>query len=207
MITRISLILSAIVFSTSATPAAFSALVNIGFDDGAGNGVLIEDFYASLGADFQKAVWFQDTTPLAPRPGSTPPFEIRHADTGSQPKSTDPIVILFSHPVSMVTITAIDVGFNDAQMDAYDSVAGGILLDSSTYEGVTALGNEGDANDTGILTVAGGAIQRVELFQPFSVQANDGLSFDNLSFLPIPEPSSVICVSCFVALCCRRRQQ
>jgi hypothetical protein len=163
--------------------------VAIDFDDGTGDGDAIGSFYAGLGATFPNGVWFEDMTPAAPRPGVSPPFELRHDTLGSQPTSADPIVIVFSSSVSQVEIDAIDVGFNDARLDAYDAVGGGSLVGFDVYEGTTSLGNEGDADDTDRLSVTAAGIRRVELYQPLAVQGNDGLSFDDLAFT-VPEPAS-----------------
>lgn len=186
MFRRISLIWLSIALST--TSAVQSDIVNIDFDDGTGAGMEIGNFYDSLGVSFSDAQWGSE---FDGRPGTSSSFQIDSLSTPQFPKSNSPITATFSVLVDMVSISAIDVGFNDARLDAYDQLVGGNLIGSSTYEGLSLLGNTFTNIDTGVLTVSGNGIRRIEIYQPNSSVSNDGVSFDNLSYNVVPEPASI----------------
>ncbi|WP_425400713.1 PEP-CTERM sorting domain-containing protein [Aeoliella sp.] len=167
-------------------PASYGQLVSIDFDDGQGTGIAIDNFYDALGVSFQGAFW-DDI--FDGRPGTSSPLQVGSSDGARQPKAGNPIIALFSAPVDSVSISAIDVGFNDAQLDAYDSADN--LVGSSTYEGLSELGNTLTAQDTSVLSVSGEDIRRIEFYQPLSVVSNDGVGFDNLTFNIVPEPGTL----------------
>ncbi len=169
---------------------AHGGIISIDFDDGTGDGLEIGNFYQSLGITFIDAAW---NDAFDTRPGSSSPFQLGSLSSSSQPKAGTPIVGVFSFDVDMVSISAIDVGFNDAQLDVYDSAVGGTLIASSIFEGVTELGNTGAGQDTGVLSVAVSGIRRFEIYQPKSDTPFDGVLFDNLSFNEanvVPEPAT-----------------
>ncbi len=144
------------------TSGSQGAVVSIDFNDGTADGNAIGGFYGSFGITFSDAVW---SDRFVGRPGTSSPFHLDSLSTPELPKANNPIVGVFSSPVDMVSISAVDVGFNDARLDAYDAAIGGNLIATSTYEGVTMLGNTLTSADTGILSVAEPGILRIELYQ------------------------------------------
>ena len=184
------------VIGLTITAASAHASTTIGFEDATGGGNAIGNFYLSQGLTFSNAKWyaFPDT-----RPGQSGNFGMLDVDHNGKPKIDSPIVGVFTSPVDMVSIQAIDVGYNDARLDVYDAQVGGNKLGSVTYQGFTALGNEGDANDTSLLQLSFAGIMRFELYQPVSNQdgsPNDGVLFDTLSFnvqetSPVPLPTAL----------------
>jgi len=178
-------LLSVCLFSGSA-----SAATSIDFDDGISAGDPIGNFYSDLGITFLNAEW---SDRFNGRPGTSSPFRLSSVDSGNQPKVSSPIIGIFSSPVDMVSISAIDVGFNDARIDVYDAINGGNLLGFDLYEGVSPLGNTFNPQDTEILSVSASGIMRFELYQPKSEVRNDGVAWDNLTYnpmTPVPEPST-----------------
>ena len=166
---------------------AWGSVVFIDFNDGTGDGDAVGDFYAVLGITFADAAW---SDRFAGRPGASSPFHLNSLSASGFPKIENPILGFFSSPVDMVMISAIDVGFNDARLDAYDSITGGNLIATSTYEGLTEIGNTLTDIDTGILSVSVPGIRRIELYQPNLNTSVDGVGFDSLAFNIVPEPAS-----------------
>ncbi len=179
------------VLALAATPSAQGGLISIDFNDGTGDGDAIGSFYAALGITFVEAVW---SDRFDGRPGTSSPFHLDSLSTPELPKIDNPIIGLFSSSVDMVSISAIDVGFNDARLDVYDAITGGNLIGTSTYTGLTEFGNTLTGIDTGVLSVSVSGIRRIELYQPNSGISNDGMAFDNLSFNVVPEPTSITMV-------------
>ena len=127
------------VIGLTITAASAHASTTIGFEDATGDGIAIGNSYLSQGLTFSNAKWYKYTG--TPRPGQSGEFGILSIADGSFPKSGDPIVGVFTSPVDMVSIQAIDVGFNNATLDVYDAAAGGNKLGSVTYSGHSELGN------------------------------------------------------------------
>ncbi len=151
----------------------------ISFEDGAAN-EHIGEFYASLGVTFYDAVW-SEADQYAPSA-----MAVGHASEGSEPKADTPIIVTFNEPQSSVSILALGVGENGARLEAFDAVIGGNLLDLDETVGST-YGSENHVP----LTVNGSGIRRLHFYQPFS-SLHDGTLLDDLNFVPIPEPSTII---------------
>ena len=168
-------------------PAAHAAMININFNDGQAEAP-IHDFYSSFGITFVNAKW--STSFTEPRPGVSAPLILSSISDDSQMKETNPILGIFTSSVNSITISAIDVGYNDARIDAYD--AAGNLVGFDFYEGLSPIGNTMTPQDTSVLSVSGAGIVCFELYQPMSVEARDGLGWDNLSFKPVPVPATIL---------------
>ena len=106
------------------------------FDDGT-DGAYIGGFYGSSGVIFSNAYWFPNLSRNTGQPfdGASPGafcFDRYAPDSNNGfPQivyPSDPIIVLFTAPVTNVTVIALDVGDAGAEMDAYDSVVGGNLV-------------------------------------------------------------------------------
>lgn len=183
-------LLTAVILALSSN--AIAATVTINFDDVglSSDGDPIDNHYSALGVTFSNAEWNDrfDT-----RPGTTSLFQITSVADGEFPKSSNPLIAVFDGIVDMVSISAIDVGFNDSRIDAYDAVVGGNLIGFDVYEGLTEFGNSLGLGDTSILTIAVAGIRRIELYQPKSDSTADGTGWDNLeySISPVPVPAAI----------------
>ena len=93
----------------------------------------------------------------------------------------------FSFAVSVVELLALNIGANGIQVDAYDSVVGGNLVDSVSDFGIGV----GGTNHP-LLLVSDVGIRRVEVYQPES-NIIEGFLFDNLRFeaADAPEPATL----------------
>lgn len=168
----------------------------VNFDDGvAWNSV--GSFYSTLGINFSNTVWTDNFVGTIYAYGqATAPLSIRDEGTQGFNSSLDPVVITFDIPQKNVSILAVNVGLSGAKIDAYDSIIGGSLVDSSEALGTTL---KGEIHFSGALTeheeflleVTAPNILRVELYRPYNVPA-DGVHYDNLSFTPVPTPSAVL---------------
>src|SRR5438132_10188182 len=110
-----------VVMLGGATPATATTIIN--FDDGVA-GAPIGAFYAGLGVTFENGSW---TTNFG-LPGSSGPLGLSSTTRSFQPTPGDPIVGVFSSPVSMVGIRGIDTGENGIRIDVYDAAVGGNLI-------------------------------------------------------------------------------
>jgi hypothetical protein len=164
-----------------------NAATIIDFNDGTA-GSDVGTFYNSFGATFLNAEWSSLSAGFTPAPESS---GLRVVGDGAnlQPKAGNPIVIIFSTPIASVSLIANNVNANGARLDLYDSASGGALLD---FEQV--VGPSGATNSNFTLGGTGSGILRAEFYQPFSVES-EGVLIDNLTFTPIPEPSSFLLFS------------
>lgn len=166
------LLLAVVATQTHAVP------MRIDFDD-APPFSIIDDRYADKGVTFVDVM----TYPFITSNG------IWNRYTGNNPTPDSPVVALFSGPVSSVSLTGLDVGLDGFLLTAYDSLAGGWVVDSKKVFGA------GVGQDQAFtLTVAGSNIRRIEFSQARG-SMEEGIVFDDLSFEPkaseIPEPDSV----------------
>ncbi len=155
--------------------------VLIDFEDGVGQDVVIpSDHYAGL--TFSNAVWIST--------GFHDGFFGLGVDAGivagnnwAFPGTSSPIVVEFAVPLSEVSIDAFDVQDRGAQLEAFD--AGGSSL------GIDSFSTTSSAQDV-TLSVSSFGIVKIELTQLVNATTNgDGLGWDNLSYSPVPEPSTI----------------
>ena len=165
----------------------------LNFDDGT-DGAYIGGFYGSSGVIFSNAYWFPNLSRNTGQPfdGASPGafcFDRYAPDSNNGfPQivyPSDPIIVLFTAPVTNVTVIALDVGDAGAEMDAYDSVVGGNLVATNQVFG----GGIG-VSSFFTLTNSAAAISRVEIYQP-AANGSDGIVFDTLTCAPSPLLASV----------------
>jgi hypothetical protein len=177
---------SAVVAMVVAIPAAAQSTID--FNDGT-NGGVVGGFYSGRGVTFTSARWDSFVSPNEGLVGAGG-LKFIHTTTGTQPKASNPIIASFIGAVSLVSVRALNVGFNGARIEALD--IGGNLLGASEVIGPDELG----ISNHPLLNVNAVGIRSVRFFQPRSV-ASEGMLWDNLSFsaLPstvVPEPSSYV---------------
>ena len=107
----------------AAAVAGQAVATTIDFDD-LGDNVVVGAHYAGLGVTFVDA----ETGPFGGLPGGTPPRAIVHDTLFSTFGPANPIVALFSSPVTSVSLTGIDVGAAGFLMTAYDAAVGGAVV-------------------------------------------------------------------------------
>lgn len=170
------------VVGVSLATNSFAAVIN--FENGT-HDAAVGAFYSAQGVTFSNTRWANIGTTL---PGMSGTYTI-HNITGleSAPKNNgSQIVAIFSNAANSISIDAIDYGNNGARIDAYDAVSGGNLVDF----------DEAFTSNTGAFTtlsVSAPQIHRLEIYQPSSVEPDDGIVFDDLSFTlnEIPEPAGL----------------
>jgi hypothetical protein len=187
-----------LIFSLLTLPAVAST-ITIDFEDGAARGgAVIATNYAHLGLAFSNAVWI---TPEYLTPSYTPSdWFAGSAGFGAQagaaspdwafPGLDHPISLYFQPPVAWVSIAAFNVGECGLRAQAFD--ASGAQIGSVTADGIAyGVGNAPIL----LLTNTAAPIWRVVLDQYHWTGLNDGVSFDRVSFDPIPGPQMSIRVS------------
>ena len=181
--------------------------VLVEFDDGF-DGNPVGSFYSTIGINFSNAVWTINKigTEYDTSGQASAPLSIRDQGTQGFNSSLDPLLITFDTTQEYVSILGVNVGFAGVRMDAYDSIVGGNLLDSSEAFGITLKGEIPPSTTGGLfsheeflLEVAAQNIMRVELYRPNPV-ANDGVHYDNLTFTPVPAPGAILLGSIGVGL-------
>ena len=180
-------------FSVGTLPLSAIA-VDINFNDGT-NGAFVGNFYAGLGVTFSANTQWDNF--VSPDEGLVGAGGLKISDVTAanyQPKITNPLVATFSTPISSFQIRGLNVGSNGARIDAYDAAVGGALIDFDEAFGVSA----GTSNHP-LLVTSGTPIWRVHMYQPQSVEI-EGLLFDNMSFLPVPEPTTLLLLATALAL-------
>ncbi len=174
--------LVALVLSTT----VHAQITVLDFDDGTVE-ASINDFYARSGVVFSNATWFPNISCNTgqPFPGASPgAFVIsrfRASSNNNCPQivfGNDPIIAIFSNPVTYVSVTALDLGDAGARLDAYDAPTGGNLVATNEVYG----GGLGIQNFV-VLTNSAASIRRVEFYQA-SPNGSDGTVFDTLTFSP-----------------------
>ena len=162
----------------------------IQFDDGTKNSS-IGAFYSGLGVEFTNASWRDNLG----YPGASGTLAIGATDNGGLLNplaylSSHAVIATFASDMASISIDVLDVGDNGFRIDAFDSVAGGTLVDFDE-----ALGTGFGPGNLDTLSVTGSVIRRIEMYQNFAV-SNDGVFLDNLSFTAsavnvVPEPSAI----------------
>ncbi len=160
--------------------SASADLVFIDFNDGSHNQD-VGGFYSSLGVTFQNAKFIDNDVTLD---GGSPPIAI--IGTQGLYPFEDRIIALFDDPLSNLSIVALGLGANGIQIDAYDSIIGGNLIDTDQ-----AFGSGFGRGNFEEISVNGPGIRRVEIYQP-QIILNDAVALDNLTFeTSVPEPTSL----------------
>jgi len=176
----------ALTLSVAGLFAAPAQAVTINFDDGVIN-TPIGGFYSVSGITFSNAKWVTNFG----LPGTSGPLGL--ADNSGFPfftPPTSPIVGVFNIASNLVSIAMFDVGMAGAQLVAYDSVIGGSVVSSDSFTGI----GQG-VGQFGTLSVSGPGILRIELSQIVDgdqLSPKDGMGWDNLTFQPVPEPSTML---------------
>jgi hypothetical protein len=158
----------------------------IGFDDVAA-GTVLGTQYAGLGATFVGAnaqVYAFNLTGGSPQNQisglSGPPFTV---------SPNNPIKVQFGVRVTDVSILAMDVGANGAELDAFDNL--GKLLATTSKLG----GGDGTGTNFLLSLTSGSDIASISFSQAGSGSTTDGIVFDNLSFsaraTTVPEPATL----------------
>ena len=120
--------------------------------------------------------------------GRFTPNAIVHASSATQPQPGDPIEAIFSSPVTFVSLTGLDVGYNGFVLSAYDAVSGGNLLDTDQFFGLDPIG----MCEYFTLSLNAVGIRRVEFSQVQNI-LDDTTAYDNFVFdtVVIPIPAAV----------------
>ncbi len=180
------LMLRFVAFSALLAVPAFADVID--FDSGTAD-TTIGDFYASLGVHFGNGATFVDNFGA---PGSSGMLGAgsQNAESPYRLSYDDRIVISFDAPQWAVSVMALDVGFAGVIMNAYDEV--GTLVGSVSHYGSTER-SEGEFYS---LSVSGGAIRSVEIYQPLLAEhLVDGMLIDDLETDPTPEPATCAVVA------------
>jgi hypothetical protein len=185
---KISNIVSAtlLALATVGGGAASAEIVSIDFDDGVA-GSAVGDSYAGLGVTFANTN-FTDNFGIL---GSSGGLAINSSTSGNFFGPDAPLIATFSVLVDRVTIRALDPGFADVRLEAYDATNKLIAFDQY-LDGGSIMREFRD------LTVSGAGIASFRVFQPETVKGSnrygDGAFFDNLSFnkvgAAVPEPAT-----------------
>src|SRR5438132_1604415 len=81
----------------------------------------VGDTYIAQGVSFVDASF----AVVSGLPGASDGLGINDPDDGAFQKPNSPIVAIFTDPQNSVSITALDVGNNGVEIDAYDAAVGG----------------------------------------------------------------------------------
>ena len=169
-----------------AAPAA-AVTVDIDFEGGT-EGQDVGTFYAGQGVVFSGAEF--DASPG--QPGADGLMAITgNAGSFGLPKQNTPITIDFDFAVDSVSVVALDVGTNDARIDAFDIDDN--LIDFDVFVSTNTVNDDFSFST---LTVTGAGIRSIELYQPSNDSGTDGINFDTLSFTfveatPVPAPGAL----------------
>jgi hypothetical protein len=166
-----------------------AAQVTIDFESGAESpGMAIDGAYASQGILFSNAAWI---TGVNAYPYSGVFFSGKAglgALEGCQPEATwafpcpgNPIRAFFPSGVSWVSVEAYDVGQNGARLCAFDAAGQQVGPDQ-----IVVGQNYGLRNGPLPLLVTGTDIRSITLDEPYYGGFQDGIGFDNLTFVPRP---------------------
>jgi hypothetical protein len=183
-------------FGLSLSAQAYT--LNLDFNDGVA-GTSVGATYAGQGATFTNAEFSNLSTGYVPDPAST---GLRIVGTGQnlQPKSSNPLIVVFDQAIREASLIANNVNANGARIDAYDSPVGGNLV---TFDQV--VGSSGLLNSNFTLSLTGNGIRRLEFYQPFSIES-EGVLFDNLQVTSVPEPNTLPLVIAALTLVLARRK-
>ncbi len=172
----------------------------IDFDDGQDQ-TSVGDHYAPVGVRFENAQWDDFVSPGEDLVGAGG-LKLIGDFNSFRPSVSSPIVAIFAEPVSMVEVRGLNVGVGGARIDAFDAPIGGNAIAADEAFGVGL----GPANHPLLQVESAEGIWRVHFYQPdYTIEPNDGILFDNLTFVSVPEPAAGVLVVVGAMFALRRR--